>query len=148
MKSFRKDSVVRPTGSILVIDREPTIVNLLVEILTDAGYTAYTAPDADGARVAIARHRPALILLDVGNPGMYGAALIAHLRAADPAIIPIVMMTTALRDAAPLLMLGVGECLAKPFDLDELLSCIARYAQPDQRPGQLAVGFTNAQQEI
>ena len=129
---------MRPTSSILVIDREPTIVELLVEILTDAGYIAYTVPDGAGARVAIARHRPALILLDVGCPGMQGAALIAHLRAADPAIIPIVVMTTAPRDAAPLLMLGVGECLAKPFDLDDLLACVARYMQPDQRADQFA----------
>ncbi len=34
-------------------------------------------------------------------------------------------------------MLGAGECLAKPFDLDELLVCVARYSQPDQRPNQL-----------
>jgi DNA-binding response OmpR family regulator len=59
---------VRPTDSILIIDREPTIAALLVEILTDAGYIAYTAPDGAGARFAIARHRPALILLDVGCP--------------------------------------------------------------------------------
>ena len=129
---------MRPTRSILVIDHEPTVVELLVEILTDAGYIAYTAPDGAGARVAIARHRPALILLDVGCPGMQGAALIAHVRAADPAMIPIVVMTTAPRDAAPLLMLGVGECLAKPFDLDDLLACIARYMQPDQRADQFA----------
>jgi two-component system, OmpR family, response regulator len=137
-KTFRKDNIVRPTGSILVIDREPTIADLLVEILTDAGYIAYTAPDGAGARVAIARHRPALIMLDVGGPSMHGAALIAHVRAAGPATIPIVVMTTTPPDAAPLLMLGVGECLAKPFDLDELLSCVARYVQPDQRADQFA----------
>ena len=129
---------MQPTGSILVIDGESTIVDLLVEILTDAGYIAYTAPDGADARVAIARHRPALILLDVGRPGMCGVELIAHVRAADPAIIPIVVMTTAPRDAAPLLMLGVGECLAKPFDLDELLACVARYVQPNQRADQFA----------
>jgi len=134
----RKEKGVQPTGSILVIDRESTIVELLVEILTDAGYIAYTTPDGAGARVAIARHRPALILLDVGRPGMCGVELIAHVRAADPAIIPIVVMTTAPRDAAPLLTLGVGECLAKPFDLDELLACVARYVQPDQRANQFA----------
>ena len=129
---------MRPTGSILVIDREPTIADLLIEILTDAGYVAYTAPDGAGARVAIARHRPALILLDVGRPGMCGVELIAHVRAADPAIIPIIVMTTAPRDAGSLLVLGVGECLAKPFDLDELLACVARYVQPDQRANQFA----------
>ena len=129
---------MRPTGSILVVDREPIIVDLLVEILTEAGYIAYTAPDGAGARVAIARHRPALILLDVGCPGMCGVELIEHVRAADPAIIPIVVMTTAPRDAGSLLVLGVGECLAKPFDLDELLACVARYVQPDQRANQFA----------
>ena len=129
---------MRPTGSILVVDREPTIADLLVEILTDAGYIAYTVPNCAGAEVAIARHRPALILLDVGRPGMCGVELIAHVRAADPAIIPIVVMTTAPREAAPLRMLGVGECLAKPFDLDELLACVARYVQPDQRADQFA----------
>ena len=65
---------MRPTGSILVIDREPTIIDLLVEILTDAGYVAYTVPDGAGARVAIARHRPALILLDVGCPSIHRTA--------------------------------------------------------------------------
>lgn len=133
-----KENGVQPTGSILVVDREPTIVDLLVEILTDAGYIAYTAPDGAGARVAIARHRPALILLDVGHPGMNGAALIEHVCAADPAIIPIVLMTTAPCDAAPLLVLGAGECLAKPFNLDELLACVARYVQPDHLPNQFA----------
>ena len=129
---------MQPTGSILVIDRESAIVELLVEILTDAGYIAYTTPDGAGARVAIARHRPALILLDVGRPGMCDVELIAHVRAADPAIIPIVVMTTAPRDAGSLLVLGVSECLAKPFDLDELLACVARYVQPDQRANQFA----------
>jgi DNA-binding response OmpR family regulator len=129
---------MRPTGSILIVDHEPTIVDLLVEILTDAGYIAYTVPDGTGARVAIARHRPALILLDVGRPGMRDVELIEHVRAADPAIIPIVVMATAPRDAAPLLGMGAAACLAKPFDLDELLACVARYMQPDRLPNQFA----------
>jgi DNA-binding response OmpR family regulator len=53
-------------------------------------------------------------------------------------MIPIVVMTTAPRDTVPLLGLGAAECLAKPFDLDELLSCVARYVQPDQRANQFA----------
>ena len=126
------------TSSILIIDPEPTIADLLVEILTDAGYIAYTAPDGAGARVATARHRPALILLDVGGLGMRDVELIEHMRAADPAIIPIVVMTTAPREAAPLLDMGAAACLAKPFDLDELLACVAYYMQPDRLPNQFA----------
>jgi DNA-binding response OmpR family regulator len=135
---MRKENVVRPTGSILDVDRESTIADLLVEILTDAGYIAYTAPDGTGAEVAIARHRPALIVLDAGRPGVRDVELIEHVRAADPAIIPIVVMSTAPRDAASLLGMGAAACLAKPFDIDELLACVARYVQPDRLPDQFA----------
>ena len=67
-------------------------------------------------------------------PRCHGATLIAHLRAACLAATPIVLMTTAPRDAAPLLVLGAGACLAKPFEFDELLACVASYVQPDQLP--------------
>jgi CheY-like chemotaxis protein len=53
---LRKEHVVQPSSSILVVDREPTIVDLLLEILTDEGYIAYTLPDGIGGLVAIARH--------------------------------------------------------------------------------------------
>ena len=125
------------TGSILVVDNEPAIVDLLVEILTDEGYMAYAAPDGTGALDAIARHPPALLMLDIWMPGPHSAALIAQMRQVSPATMPIVVMTTAPRDATPLLVSGSIECLAKPFDLDDVLACVARYVQPaaaaDQR---------------
>jgi CheY-like chemotaxis protein len=124
---------VQRTGSILVVDNEPTIVDLIVEILTDEGYVAYAAPDGASALTTIAHHPPALLLLDVRMPGMSGAELIAVLRGAGLAPMPMVLMTTAPRDAAPLLVPGLIECLVKPFDLDELLTCIARYVLPPQQ---------------
>ncbi len=45
---LRKEHVVQPS-SILVVDREPTIVDLILEILTDGGYIAYTLPDGIAA---------------------------------------------------------------------------------------------------
>ena len=124
------------TGNILVVDHEPTIVNLLIEILTDAGYMAYSAPDGAGALAAIARHPPALLLLDVRMPVLHGGALIAQVRAVGPAAMPIVVMTTAPRAADPLLVPESIEFLAKPFDLDDLLACVARYVQPSQAADQ------------
>ncbi len=56
-------------SSILVVDREPTIVHLILEILTDEGHIAHTLPDGIDGLAAIARHPPGLILLDVGSPG-------------------------------------------------------------------------------
>lgn len=118
------------TGSILVVDNEPAIVDLLVDLLIDEGYVVHTAPDGASVLAAVARHSPALILLDTGMPGQCSAALIAQVRRAGPAILPIVLMTTTPREARPLLVPGSIECLDKPFDIDDVLVCVARYVQP------------------
>ena len=118
------------TSSILINDPEPTIADLLVEILTDAGYIAYTAPNDTSALAAIAHHPPALLLLDMGRPGASNRQRVETMRQASLVTMPIVMMTTAPRDAAALLVSAAVECLAKPFDLDDLLACVARYVQP------------------
>ena len=123
---------MQSTGSILIVDNEPTIVELLVEILTDEGYVVYSAPDTPRALDPIARHQPALVLLDVGRPGIRGAELIEEIHEAVLVAMPIVLMTTEPCDAAPPLAPSVVECLAKPFDLDKLLACVARYVRPAQ----------------
>jgi DNA-binding response OmpR family regulator len=124
------------TGSILVVDYEPTIVDLLVEILTDAGYVAYSALPGAPALAAIARYPPALLLLDIRRPAMDGAALIAGVREVAPATMPIVVLTTAPRAIAPLIVPESIELLAKPFDLDDLLVCVARHVRPAQAADQ------------
>ena len=128
------------TSSILIIDQEPTIADLLVEILTDAGYIAYTAPDDTSALAAIAHLPPALLLQDLGRPSMHSAQRIETMRQAGLATTPMVLMTTTPHDAAPLLVPGAVECLAKPFDLDDLFACVARYVQPlAAEPASLAL---------
>jgi DNA-binding response OmpR family regulator len=126
------------TGSILVVDREPTIVDLLIEILTDEGYVAYSAPTGADVLATIASHPPALILLDMQMSDISAAELIAQLRAGGLATLPIVLLSTVSHHAAPLLVPGLIECLDKPFDLDVLLACVARYVQPAQVGNQSA----------
>ena len=132
-----KETSMPRMGSILVVDREPTIVDLLVEILTDESYVAYSAPSGADALATIARHPPALILLDMQMSDMSGAELIARVRIGGLTTLPIVLLSTVSLHTAPLLVPGLIECLAKPFDLDDLLACVARYVQPaaavDQR---------------
>jgi len=103
---------------------------LIVEILTDAGYVAYGAPDGAGALGVLACHSPALIVLDVGWPDTRSIELIEQVRAIGLTTLPIVAMITAPDAAAPLLVAGAVACLAKPFNLDDLLACVARYVQP------------------
>jgi CheY-like chemotaxis protein len=77
----------------------------------------------------LARLPPVLILLDVGRRGLRGAEPIEYVRAVGLTTMPIVVMTTAPRAAEPLLRSGSIECLAKPFDLDDRLACVARYVR-------------------
>ena len=135
------------TGSILVVDNEPTIVELLVEVLTDEGYIAYSAQDGARALAMIARQHLSLMLLDVRMPGMSGDEVIAQLHAAGLATMPIVLITTSPRDAAPLLAQGSIECLAKPFAIDDLLACVARYMPPAhaaEQPAALRAAYSMA----
>jgi CheY-like chemotaxis protein len=120
------------TSSILVVDSETTIVELLVELLTDEGYIAHSARNGAGALAVIAHQHVSLILLDVRTLGMSGDEVIAEMRATGLATTRIVLMTTSAHDAAPLLGRGSMECLAKPFDLDDVLTCVARYMRPTQ----------------
>jgi two-component system, OmpR family, KDP operon response regulator KdpE len=121
---------VQRTGSILVIDRDPTISDLILDLLTDEGYVAYAAPNGAGALAAIARHPPALLLLDIYMHDMSSAELIAQIYRVGSATMPIVLMATMSRDAAPLLVPGSIECLAKPFDIDDLLARVVQYVRP------------------
>jgi DNA-binding response OmpR family regulator len=131
-----KATSAQRTGNILVVDYEPTLVDLLIEILTDAGYVAYSAPPGAPALAAIARYSPALLLLDVQWLDRDGAALIAQVRAVGSATMPIMALTTAPREVGSLLVSESIELVAKPFDLDELLACVARHVRPAQAVDQ------------
>jgi DNA-binding response OmpR family regulator len=121
---------VQRTGSILVLDNDAAIVEMIVDVLTEEGYVAYSAPDGAHALAVIARHPPALILLDMWLPGLSGADLIARVRGGGLATMPFVLMTTVPREVAPLLAPGSITCLAKPFNIDDLLGHVARYVWP------------------
>jgi two-component system KDP operon response regulator KdpE len=127
------------TGNILIVDGDPTIAELLVEIVTDAGYAALTASDAPSVFWIIINYAPALLLLDIGLPDMEGPELIAQLRRAGVAAMPIVLMSTLPRNVEQSVP-GACTYLAKPFDIDDLLTCVAGYVQPLSTGAARALG--------
>jgi len=137
-----KATSVQHTGNILVVDHEPTIADLLIEILTEAGYIAYSMSPGAPALAAIARYMPALLLLDIRRPAIDGAALIAQVREVAPATMPIVVLTTAPCEVGSLLVPESIEFLSKPFNLDDLLACVARHVRPAQAVDQRLVPCT------
>ena len=111
---------------VLVVDDESAIVDFVCDVLTDEGYIAISATDGPSALTMIAAQAPALLLTDLWMPGMDGRELIAQLHAAGLARFPIVVMTGS-PDERLLTEPGISAVLAKPFELDELLACVAQY---------------------
>ena len=116
--------------TILVVEDEPSIANLLVLALGAAGYEVAVAGDGRAALGWLAAARPDLVLSDVMMPLLDGLGLAAAMHA-DPALrdIPLVLMSAVhtLPDGAA----RHAAFLPKPFDLGELLATVARVLGPD-----------------
>jgi len=114
-------------GHILVVDDDQSIADLITEVLTDESYTVRASLTVAHARAFIAEHRPDLVLLDLHMPGETGQTLVYDLNTDGLANISIILMTADAEAAQELSMEGIDFCLLKPFDLDELIDCVAKY---------------------
>ncbi len=113
----------RGSETILLVEDEPAILDMLVEVLGGEGYATLTAPDGMAALELLAHRVPDLVLTDAMMPRLDGPGLVRRMRE-EPALgeVPVVLTSAVLRP-------DVGEVpgvtfLAKPFDLDELLAAI------------------------
>lgn len=106
--------------SILVVDDDLAIRELLHEHLSRVGYDVVTAADGDGMRERLAESRVDLIVLDVMMPGDDGFTLCREIR--EHSQVPIIMLTASSdeTDRVVGLELGADDYLAKPFSAREL----------------------------
>ncbi|QPF75571.1 response regulator [Roseateles sp. DAIF2] len=109
--------------SLLLVDDEAELRELLAEYFGRQGFAVRAAADAAQARALLAEQRPELALLDLNMPGENGLSLARWLREAHPQV-AILMLTTASDavDRVVGLELGADDYVAKPFDLRELLA--------------------------
>lgn len=117
---------MRSTTTILVIDSTAEVANVVVDILTDQGYTARAVYDGRRALSVVIKQRPHLILLDTQAYNDKGVMVLADLCDARVIDVPIILMTTDARQAEALLGCRVQEYIEKPFDIDTLLAVVAR----------------------
>jgi CheY-like chemotaxis protein/anti-sigma regulatory factor (Ser/Thr protein kinase) len=119
-------SAASAAGTVLVIDDDPAVRELMQRLLTKDGYRVLQA-DGGEAGLRMARsQRPDVITLDVLMPGMDGWEVLAELRS-DPVLkeIPVVMAT--IMDEPQLgFALGAAEYLTKPLDRERLLATLRR----------------------
>jgi two-component system, OmpR family, response regulator len=110
---------------LLVVEDEPTILELLSGSLRFAGFDVLTAATGAEALRAAARARPDLILLDVMMPDGDGFEVLHQIRSGGPHV-PVIFLTArgTLRDRVAGLTLGGDDYITKPFSLDEVLARI------------------------
>jgi len=104
---------------ILVVDDERTLADVLADFLEDEGYRVSKARDGLSAFELAMREPPDLVLSDVHLPHLDGIGLVRRLRAAGRAV-PVILMSAVYADTG---FPGV-RFVAKPFDLDHLLTVI------------------------
>ncbi len=114
--------------SVLVVDDDVDIREVLSEILVDAGYSVASAGDGVEALALLGQLRPCLILLDLNMPVMNGRQFRAKQRT-DPALstIPTVIMSAVDRMSTLLGELAPDDALPKPVRFLELMALVRRY---------------------
>jgi len=115
-------------ASILVIDDDESIRQLLQLHLSAAGYDVQVAADAIAAGYMVLRGRPDLIITDVNMPHMDGFEFIAALKS-DKTIpdIPVIFLTSVDEGEQRGKQLGAVGYITKPVRADRLLELVARH---------------------
>jgi two-component system, OmpR family, KDP operon response regulator KdpE len=109
---------------ILVVDDEIEILRALQRSLTAHGFEVFTASSGEEALEAISHHRPDLMVLDLGLPGMTGLEVCKRVRAQSNLPIIVLSIKDAERDKVQALDLGADDYVPKPFGMDEVLARI------------------------
>jgi len=107
--------------TILVVDDEEMVRNLLQRILEESGYCIVTASNGYEALERFSQHKVDLVLLDIKMPGLDGFSVLEQIRKTSN--VPIIMLTAVketitVRDT---LSLGADDYVRKPFNRRELL---------------------------
>lgn len=119
---------------VLVVDDDPAIRGLVADALRDEGYSVDMAAHGREALEAMRVRRPVTIVLDLMMPVMDGfsfmQACALEQLCNDVPIVVISAVTDALQRVREV---PVHACVAKPFDLEDLIRTVARFCGPNGR---------------
>ena len=115
-------------ASILVVDDEMGIRELLHEILTEEGHTVYPAESANQARAVREQMEPDLVLLDIWMPDTDGITLLKEWARDNLLTMPVVMMSghATIDTAVEATRIGALNFLEKPIALQKLLKTVSK----------------------
>jgi|SRR5688572_4567672 len=122
-------------GSLLLIDDEPQVVDLLRDFLEELGYSVMSALNGRDALVLASLTRPDAVLLDIRMPGLQGPDVLRELQALDESIRVVMVSGTDDEDLArDLLKAGAFDYVRKPFSFDHLETVVRMAVLVGKRP--------------
>ncbi len=131
-------------ATVLVVDDEPIVREVVVRYLEREGHETLEAVDVDSAREVLHRHSPSLVVLDLMLPGGDGLELCREIRARSE--LPVIMLTARAEEADRIvgLELGADDYVTKPFSPRELMArvrtVLRRSAPPADRERRVVFG--------
>jgi len=125
---------------ILLVDDEPSIIQLSRMYLERDGFKVESAADGQEALEAVSRYRPGLMVLDVMLPKLDGFEVCRRLRAENSPVL-IIMLTARDEDVDKIigLELGADDYLTKPFNPRELLARVKALLRRSERNSEHAM---------
>lgn len=109
---------------VLIVDDEPSIVELISAYLRREGYEVLTAKDGPSGFKAARQLKPDVVVLDVMLPGMDGIELLSHLRRESNVYVILLTARSDETDKIVGLTVGADDYLTKPFSPRELVARI------------------------
>ncbi len=134
-------AAVTPKATILIVDDEPDVREVLEEYFAAHGYVAIGAESASAAKAIVAKQPVDLALVDVNMPGEDGLSLARYLRERY-ANVAIVMLTSAsaVVDRIVGLEMGADDYVPKPFDPRELAARVKSVLRRTSSAGRADIG--------
>ena len=132
-------SASQPRASVLVVDDEPTIGEVVARYLERAGYRTRVAGDGPQALALCAQSPPDLVVLDVMLPGIDGLEVMRRLRELEGSPARVILLTARGREADRIVGLrrGADDYVVKPFSPGELVArveAVLRRERPAAQP--------------
>jgi DNA-binding response OmpR family regulator len=124
--------------SVLVVDDEPVVRDVVVRYLRRDGFVVSEAGDGETARRLIEERDPGLVVLDVMLPGVDGLELCRWIRARSD--VPVILLTARVEESDRIvgLELGADDYVTKPFSPRELAARVRAVLRRASPPGDRA----------
>jgi CheY-like chemotaxis protein len=114
--------------TILVCDDDEGILEVVKIVLEDQGYNVVPLSDPEKVQSTVIKVKPNLILLDLWMPVLNGDTITQALKAApETKNIPVIIISANKDTSAIAKKIGADSFLAKPFNIEELESLVARF---------------------